>query len=408
MTSPASSTACSVFRKPLATAALILWIAVAIVVVVHGWKTAHLSQGRSHTVIATYFGAGRNWIEGRPLYSGGRGFVYSPLAAASFAPFAAMPSAAGNTTWLIFGMSAFASALWWCCKAEFFPGAGMDRIALVFLFALPLAVGNFHNGQVNPLAAALLLAAVLAGQRRWFWVAAFAISWCVYLKIYPIALGMVLLAAWPRQFSWRFVIALAALAAVSFVLQRPHYVADQYRLWFATRASDDRSMYDIDIAPRDLRMLFRALHVPVASAVYIALQLGSAAAIAATALLGRFRFHWSERRTLAAAYIFSVCWMLLCGPATESATYVLLAPAVACAIAASSRSGFPLPLRASVITAFAILLCALGMNSFLHLKKDTRNMAVQPLGALVFSGFAVCWIARRELWNDPHGNPPPV
>ena len=49
----------------------------------------------SHDVFGTYADAGRKWTASQPLYSYTRGFVYSPLVAAFFAPFSWLPTSTG-------------------------------------------------------------------------------------------------------------------------------------------------------------------------------------------------------------------------------------------------------------------------------------------------------------------------
>ena len=38
--------------------------------------------------------------------------------------------------------------------------------------------------------------------------------------------------------------------------------------------------------------------------------------------------NWPTPRILEAVLLLGACWMMLCGPATESASYVLLAPSL--------------------------------------------------------------------------------
>src|SRR5260221_9220873 len=66
----------------LNTAVITLWATVLLVICL---RTALLYP--HHDVFVTYVDAGRRWIESQALYSTSRGFVYSPLIAAWFAPF---------------------------------------------------------------------------------------------------------------------------------------------------------------------------------------------------------------------------------------------------------------------------------------------------------------------------------
>jgi Glycosyltransferase family 87 len=379
----------------LASLVVALWAFVVLILLVRGmfWNS-------SHTVVQTYLGAGRHWLAGEPLYKGGRGYVYSPLVAAFFAPLAQLPLWLSMGLWLFVSMAAYIGSVAWALRARLFPQDGNATYPLVFLLLLPLSIGNFSNAQVNPLVTALLLGGIVALKQGQMTLAAFLLAAPVYFKIYPLAMGLVLMAAFPRRFSWRFLLALAALAGLSFVLQHPTYVASQYQLWYATRSVDNRRFSEIEVAPRDLWMILKLLHVPLVPTVhyaYTAFQVASGAAIAVLAVLGRCRFGWTDRRVLVTVLCLVDAWMLLCGPATESATYIMLAPAAALALVQSLEQGFPPRLRARMLTAYGVFLLALGINSFIHPTKTNLVMSIQPIGALVFVCFVIPWVMR--VWK---------
>jgi hypothetical protein len=86
--------------------------------------------------------------------------------------------------------------------------------------------------------------------------------------------------------------------------------------------------------------------------------------------------------------------MLLCGPATESATYILLAPAVSLALVQAFALREPLAMRSWIVASYALLLFALQLNSFFHLRKSVYSMSIQPAAALVFTGYVlVCYFS---------------
>ncbi len=372
----------------------VLWAILIVVVLVRG-----VFFGKGHSVVSTYLGAGQHWLEGAPLYKGSRGYVYSPLVAAIFAPLAWLPLGLSMLLWLAASVAAYLGAVAWSLEERLLPTAKEWSVPLVFLLLLPLSIGNFSNGQVNPLVIGLLLCAIVSVRRGWMTLAAICVAVSVFFKIYPVAMGLVLMVTYPKSFSWRFVLALAGLAGLSFILQRPMYVWSQYQLWVATRGADNRLQYQIDIAPRDLWMVLKMLHVPVPERAYMAFQALSGAAIAVLAVLGRFRWRWPEERVLMAIFSPVSTWMLLCGPATESATYVMLAPAVVFALVESLESRFPPWMRGIIISAYVVLLLGLGINSFLGLKKSIYVMSVQPVGALLFVVFAIVWICGDRFWE---------
>ena len=292
----------------------------------------------SHTVFTTYATAGRHWLEGRNLYPTTNGFIYSPLAAAFFAPFSLLPPGLGNVAWRLLNLAVFLGAVATWLRSGI---ARIDapRHALVFLLMLPLSIGNINNGQANPLMIGLIMGAVLAARTERWLAGALCVAVITFFKIYPLAVGLLLVVLFPRKFTWRLGLALLALGALSFVLQRPSYVLEQYHQWIATRTGDQRH-YQPDIAPRDLWMLLRVFRIELDLRVYFVVQVLGGGAIAALCMYGRWR-DWSTDRLLTALFCLVCCWMLLLGPSPESSTYIILAPAISLAMVEAFSSALP-------------------------------------------------------------------
>jgi hypothetical protein len=352
---------------------------------------------RNHDVFATYADAGKKWMNSQPLYSYTRGFVYSPLIAAMFAPFAWLPLWLGGILWRTLTTSAFLAGVFWWLKEGLHKEITPSRYWLVFLFILPLSLGNFNNGQVNPLITGLLMIAIVAAHRRQWTLCAVCLGLTTYLKIYPLSLGLLLVLLYPRQLGWRLLVTLLLMGAFTFALQQPGYVLEQYQRWFGTRAADDRRM-NMDIAPRDFAMLLRALHIDLSSRIFLLLQLAAGAAAAAVCIYGRIR-GWSEDRLLVALLTLGTCWMLLFGPSTEDATYAMIAPPLALALVEAFAQMFPGWMRTLVCASYAVLLAGLALNAFFSLKKTPYTMSVQPLGALMFLAYTVFWIFSSSFWK---------
>jgi len=367
-----------------------LWAATFLVIFV---RLALTSQ---HNIFQAYERAGVNWLAGADLYTTthGRGFVYSPLVAAFFAGLSLLPSVAANIVWRLLNAAVFLGAVFsWL-------GSGINRIpkkhwALVFLFLQPLSLGNFNNGQANPVVIGLLMFGILgAGKERWN-LAAFCVAGAVYMKIYPLAAGLLLALVFPRKFAWRLAAALLVLGAAPFLFQKPSYVLAQYHDWIQTRLADDRRLYESNIAPHDLWMVLRALRVPISESAYVALEFLSAGAIAAVCLLGRMR-NWPPNRLLGALFTLACCWMVLLGPATESPTYILLAPAAVFAAVQAFEEPRPVWLRALAAAALFFFIEGFAINSFV-LKKEPFAV-VQPVGAIIFSCYAGLWFLTASFW----------
>jgi alpha-1,2-mannosyltransferase len=363
------------------TLVIVLWSAVLIAICIRvGLAVQH------HNVFTDYADAGRKWIAAEPLYSYTRGFVYSPLIAALFSPWALLPDWLGAIIWRLLTTAIFVVGIFYWLKEEL--EIPRSNYWLVFLLILPLSIGNFNNGQVNPLIIGLLMVAIVAARQSQWTISVVCLSLCAYLKIYPLAVGLLLLLVYPRQIGWRLALALFLMGALSFFLQQPAYVLDQYKRWIGTRATDDRRM-NMDIAPRDFAMLLRAIHIDLSSRTFLVLQLSAAVAAAAVCIYGRLK-KWSKECLLLAVLNLGTCWMLLFGPATEDATYVMIAPPLALALVrtqkTSSRMKFLLYLS------YLVLLTGFSISSFLRLKKNPYNMSVQPLSALLFLIYTLIWL----------------
>jgi hypothetical protein len=343
---------------------------------------------RDHDVFATYANAGKRWINAQTLYTYTRGFVYSPLVAALFAPLSWFPLWLGGILWRLLTSSVFLAAIFLWLKEGLHKGIAQSRYWLVFLLVLPLSLGNFNNGQVNPLITGLLMIAIVAAHRRQWTLSAVCLGLTAYLKIYPISVGLLLVLLYPRQLGWRLFVTLLLMGAFAFLLQNPNYVLEQYQRWVGTRAADDRRM-NMDISPRDFAMLLKALQVNLSSRIFLVLQLLAGIGVAAACIYGRIR-NWSEDRLLIVIFNLGTCWMLLFGPSTEDATYAMIAPPIALAMAQAFGRRKSLDWSGILLCAsFAVLLIGLALNAFFSLKKTPYTMSVQPLGALMFLVYAL-------------------
>ncbi len=365
-----------------------LWTAVLLIV---GARVALFYS--QHNAFVTYVDAGRKWIESQPLYSTTRGFVYSPLIAACFAPFTRLPGWIGALIWRLLTVTVFIGANFWWLRAGLHNRIPRSSYWLVFLMLLPLSLGNFNNGQVNPLLIGVLMIAVLAAYSKRWVISAVCIGIAAYLKIYPLAVGLLLVLIYPRQLGWRSAVALILLGALPFVLQQPAYVYEQYQRWFSSRSVDHRGLI------MNIGMVMKALCINPSPNVFMAIQILAGAALAAVCQFGRLK-KWNEERLLVCLFTLGSCWMLLFGPATEDATYVMLAPALVFALVQCFHQSTPSWMRISLCTSFAILLLAQVLSSYFSYKKGVYSMAVEPLGALIFAVCAIPWIFTSSLWNQ--------
>jgi hypothetical protein len=362
-------------------------------------------QPRQRTLYPTWSGVGADWLAGRDSYfkqlaAPQEGYRYGPPVTASFVPLYLLPERIGNVLWRVFNAGVLlAGFAWWLRSAAPEPTTTRER-AIQFLLLSPLALSSLNNGQVNPLLTGVLLAALAAcAEERWN-IAAGCLAGACVLKLYPVALALLLVAVHPRRLGLRLVAALGLIAALPFLLQRPEYVAREYRLWFeAIRHGDLSRRWGLEhLAYRDLWLLLRIWVMPVPDAVYLAIQLGTALGCAGLCLAARLR-RWPERRVLEVVLVLGCCWMILCGPATESATFILIGPALAWRLLRARRDGASPAERLLAEFGYGLLvLCVLaGLSPNVA---RFHNLALQPLGVLLLNvsylGVTVRALAERS------------
>lgn len=354
---------------------------------------------------APYLRAANRWIEGSAIYSftPNKGFVYSPFAAVCYLPFAIVPPYLGSILWRALSVGILLAGASRLLKSGTYAHIPERLRGLVYLLIFPLALSNVDAGQANPLLIGMImisLAAVSTG--RWT-VAAIAISCAVYWKIYPLAVGLLLILVAPGKFSLRFLPALVVMALVPFLFQEPAYVMKQYQQWLATRAGDNRLQYPIEIAPLDLwYLLVRMGGVPLPETAYRILQVASGAAIAGFCIVGRWR-NWPQDRLLGGLFAFVSIWMVLLGPSTESFTYLLLAPAIAIGVTECFALRLRPGLRVLAVLSWVLLLLAVIRMGFVPHMRTGLLLALQPMGALVFLLFALKRYLDAESWKKTGG-----
>jgi hypothetical protein len=315
--------------------ALALWVIAIGVVCVRS-----VLHPRERTLYTTWSGAGRDWEIGRDLYRKTweyhqDQFRYSPLVAVTLVPFAHLPEGIGGAVWrLLNGALLLGGFGWWLRSATSSSLSRRDQ-AIAFLLLLPLSLGSLNNGQPNPLIIGLLLIAAAAANRDHWWLAAVCVMLAASWKVYPLAVGLLMVAAYPRQLGPRLAVAMAAWLLLPFLCQRWDYVAGQYHLWFHRLGGDDRKNWPPHMAYRDLWLLLQLCHLHIDARLYTLLQLAAAGGPAVFCVEARRR-GIARREVLLGAVVLGSCWMTLVGPATESSTYVLLAPVLAWAVLESA------------------------------------------------------------------------
>jgi hypothetical protein len=347
-----------------------------------------------------YMLAGSHWIHGEYLYANWRGFIYSPITAAFFAPFACLPPAVAYILWLLLNVAVLLGGLATLLQTTFFSVINRAYGGIIYLLLLPFALGNLEVGQANALVIGLLMFSVAAVRVERWSTAALCVAIPTFFKIYPLAAGMLICTIAPRRFGWRLLIALVVLGVAPFLFQHWSYVADQYHAWVTTRISDNRLNYPIHYVPIDLWFLLHWIgHLPIPPWFYTLIQLGSGVGLAMFCIWTKWR-NWRTERVLSALFFLVSAWMVLCGPATDSHTYLLLAPALVVGLVQSFNRSHPAWLRALVCAAFVLQLVHHTRISYLFHLKDQWIFSAQPISALLFLGYCFSWLLTDSFWLE--------
>jgi hypothetical protein len=350
------------------------------------------------TSFDTYGLAGSHWLHGEDLYAHWMGFVYSPLVAAFFAPFAFFPPAIANVLWRLINTAVLLGGLTALFRSNLFPGIKSQRIGIAYLLLVPLALGNIDISQANPLVAGLIMLAIAAVYTERWNYAALCIGIATFFKIYPLAVGLLICVIAPRRFTWRLFSALLLLALVPFLFQHWSYVSHQYSTWFATRMAEDRRNWPAEKLPLDLWFIVHSvLQLPISEKIFTMIQLGSAAAIAFFCAFGSLK-NWGPQRVLTGLFCLSAVWMTLCGPATESYTYMLLAAPTLLALLQSMHLRQSFAVRFWVWASVALQLFAVGRASFMPHLKPYWILAAWPISALLFLVYCLIWLPDHACW----------
>jgi hypothetical protein len=337
---------------------------------------------RNNCFVEHYRPAGLNWLHGAPLYAAQADTCrYSPMMHALLAPFSLFSDRWGSAIWrVLLGATFLGAILYWVRAAC--PNMRTDpRWSFVVLCAVPLSIGSLNNGQANvPMTAAILIGAAAICQKRWN-LAAAALALACLIKVYPIALVLLLIVVCSRQFAVRFAIALSIGLLLPFVLQDPVYVGQQYDRWLNNLEADDRSDWNLSEAYRDAWLLIRITGFPVDAHTYRLIQMGTGCFIGLLCL-------WMARRAVAQGELINrvvglgCCWMTAFGPATESPTYILLSAPLAWLLVESWCGVLPKWTRLTT-TAAAILFFGTVIAVALPIGRAVLARGPQPAAALL-------------------------
>lgn len=317
---------------PWARAAAVLWGLLLALYGVKVWR-----QPFEHTVYPIFTAAADHWWQRVSLYSLYDGldlYRYSPAFAVAMTPFALLPNWLGSVLWTSLSVGLLLAGMNTLLR-EVLPGAWpQGRQGRFLVLALAGSVRGIWSGQSNALLLALALFAAAAILRRRWWTASALLMAAVAIKVWPIALVLLLAALRPRRLIGRCLAVGGGFAAVPFLAAPPSYVFGQYREW-ARHLVESSDLRWAGI--RDARTILETV-VPVDASWFAAAQAASALAVLAWCWW-QSRRGVSEGRLLTYVLAAWAGWQLLFGPASERLLYGLIAPFTSWAVLASPVGG---------------------------------------------------------------------
>jgi hypothetical protein len=403
------------FRTRLAAlcSAIRAWTAVTVFV----WSTLALGLAIfsyrypwSHTVYDIYARACHRWWSGQDMYCapGTAFYRYSPLFAISMTPWAMLPNSWGGALWRIFNSLLYACALRTWIRPVLPDRYSHFQQAMLFLLVLPLSVQSMYNGQANVvMLSALLFGLAAASADHWTKAAAW-FAFATLVKGYPLALALLVAVFAPRRFLLRYAAVVLLGLLLPFAAQRPDIVIDQYASWLAHLRDSTVIMRE---RLRTLEHLLTICGYPVSPEAFQRIQLLGGLAMLGLCLLycRRTCEPWQRLRT--AFGLFAV-WVVLFGPATESCTYVVIAPVIAWHLV----DAFSRPVAWGGRLLLILTLCMMGPLVTDFVARSVRDFAIahgsQPIGALLFFSYflvqmtksdRVCYADRSEYQDMPRG-----
>lgn len=340
----------------------------------------------SHSVFDVYVGAARRWLSGDDLYVPTREYYrYGPLFAVALAPLAVLPDALSAAAWKVIDCGIFAWGFYaWGRRLN--PGRlSSNEIAAQLLLAIPLALHSLYNSQANlMMLGSLLFGMAAAGEGKWN-RAALWIAWATLIKGYPLALGMILVGLFPRQFTGRFVLSLTAGLLLPFAAQRPAVVVMQYQSWWHHLRDSTQIMRE---RLRSIDQLFVVYGQPLSQQTFALLGALAGAAVMLVCL-AIARRSADRREIVCRSFLWFSLWVVLFGPATEACTYVMAAPAIGWALVEAWHRRARWPERAMLIASL-LMMGPMVTDLFGRLIRNFSNEhGSQPIGGLLL----LAWLA---------------
>ena len=400
--------------------AVALWVILAVAVCVKiVWR------GGDRLVYPVFAASSHHWWADRPLYAPYGptevidSFRYAPTFAVAFTPLAYLPDRLGAIVWSLAGIG----LLFWALQAlmrDVLPPPSVEEKGwspwhqrMFLTLTLGGSAVGIWSGQSNALVLALIALGLAAIARQRWGTASFLLAVPVLIKLWPLAIVLLLIVYWPRQLTWRLAVVCAVLALIPFLTRHASIVAWQYHGWYESLTGPLQARND---GYRDAWTFWEQLcplvhcranwEGTVSRVVYTTIQLAAALAVLGWCLwqFPRRRVDRQERpacnegdstsdtnrRLLTLIFATWAAWQLLFGPATEQLTYGIIAPAAAWAVLVSFAEK-----KARWLTLAAWTLLALMPSGDIEravLRVFPAGKILLPFGVVLF----VVWLAWHE------------
>jgi hypothetical protein len=320
-------------------------------------------------------------VEGRNLYLDFPGehfdnFLYSPTFAVLMAPFSVLPLAPSLVLWNV------ANAALMVAGIRSLPGLDGRARALFAWFLLLEFVGAAQNTQTNPAIVGLLLLAFASAERRRAWAAGLLLALAGYVKIFPLAAGLVFL-LYPERV--RLVLSTAAwvlaLAFLPLLVVSPAGLLWQYGNWFHLHTTSTHAEgLGLSVA--------RPLHAWFGIDPPRVLLLGLAGLVTALPLLRPAR--WGDRAFRTVFLGSLLMWMIAFNHLAESPTFVIAMAGIALWYFGQAST----PLHRALLWA-ALLLVSVTYSDLVP--PGFRNRFLHPYGVKVLPVAVIWGFAVAEL-----------
>ena len=190
----------------------------------------------------------------------------------AFTPLAYLPGRYGLMLWNIVSIAVLVWAMHVLAR-DVFPAIGRRARVRFLTLTLGGSTVGIWSSQSNALLMASIALALAAIVRQRWWTVSILLAVPVFIKIWPLAIVLLLVAFWPRQLIGRFAVACAGLAAVPFLTRPPRIVAWQYCEWYKSLTDNTKGRWP---GYRDAWTIWEQLYPPVNRHVYMAIQLAAA------------------------------------------------------------------------------------------------------------------------------------